>query len=263
VTIFARQTWYVNPLEGGTMFCSGCGNNVSAGENFCRVCGKETSPASQIASPSVSPAKPAIGPAHTSGKAIASLACGIFIFAFPLSILAVIFGHLSLSEIRKSAGRLTGEGIAMAGLVLGYMGLAVIPFILIIAAIAIPNLLRARMAANESSAAGGVRTILVAEIAYTSAHPQAGYTCKLSDLESAGLNDARLLSGQRSGYTFELLGCGADVEGGPNSKFRVLAYPVNPQTTGTRVFCSDESGILKMDASGSPPDCLEKGSALQ
>jgi hypothetical protein len=43
-------------------------------------------------------------------------------FAFPLSILAIIFGHLSLSEIRKSAGRLKGEGMAIAGLVLGYVG---------------------------------------------------------------------------------------------------------------------------------------------
>jgi Domain of unknown function (DUF4190) len=65
-------------------------------------------------------AKVTIFPAQTSGKAIASLVCGLFLFAFPLSILAVIFGHLSVSEIRKSSGRLKGEGIAIAGLVLGY-----------------------------------------------------------------------------------------------------------------------------------------------
>ena len=245
------------------MFCSGCGNTVSAGENFCRVCGKQTSTASTSPPPIVAPAVAASSPAHISGKAIASLACGIFIFAFPLSILAVIFGHLSLSEIRKSAGRLSGEGLAIAGLVLGDTGLAVVPFILIIAAIAIPNLLRARMAANESSAAAGVRTIVVTEVGYASSHPQAGYTCTLSDLAGAGLNDARLLSGRRSGYAFELLGCGPEVDGGPNSKFRVLAYPMTPHTTGKRAFCSDEMGILRMDAGGSPQDCMEKGSALQ
>ena len=51
---------------------------------------------------------------------------------------------MSLSEIRKSAGRIGGQGIAITGLVLGYLGIVIIPFILIVAAIAIPNLLRAR-----------------------------------------------------------------------------------------------------------------------
>src|SRR5205807_111127 len=142
-------------------------------------------------------------PAATSGKAIVSLVCGLFLFAFPMSILAIIFGHISLSEIRKSAGRLKGEGLAMTGLVLGYVGVAAIPVILIIAAIAIPNLLRARMAANEASAAASVRVLVVAEVAYAGSHPEAGYTCALSDLSSAGLIDTRLASGQKSGYTFE------------------------------------------------------------
>ena len=60
-----------------------------------------------------------------------------------------------------------GDGMAIAGLVLGYIGFAAIPFILIIAAIAIPNLLRARMAANEASAVGSLRTINVAALSYS------------------------------------------------------------------------------------------------
>src|SRR5256885_16926191 len=132
------------------MFCSGCGNNVAAGEKFCRVCGKEVAAPAATVLDQGSPVPEA--PAETSGKAIASLVCGLFLFAFPLSILAIILGHLSLSEIRKSAGRLQGHGLAMAGLVLGYLGIAAIPMDLIIAAIAIPNLLRARIAANEASA---------------------------------------------------------------------------------------------------------------
>jgi len=64
--------------------------------------------------------------------------CG-FLFPFLLSIAAIILGHLSLSEIKKSAGRVTGQGLAIAGLVLGYLGIVTIPVILIIAAIAIPN----------------------------------------------------------------------------------------------------------------------------
>src|ERR1700693_5931647 len=99
------------------MFCPGCGNDVATGERFCRVCGKEVSVPVPVAS--------AMGaPPETSGKAIASFILGLFLFAFPMSILAVIFGHLSLSDIRKSAGRLKGEGLAIAGLVMGYLGVA-------------------------------------------------------------------------------------------------------------------------------------------
>jgi hypothetical protein len=76
------------------VFCSGCGNNVSVGERFCAVCGQEVSAASAPAPAFGPPAEGTIFPAQTSGKAIASLVCDLFLFAFPLSILAVIFGHL-------------------------------------------------------------------------------------------------------------------------------------------------------------------------
>jgi Domain of unknown function (DUF4190) len=70
-----------------------------------------------------------------------------FLFPLPCSIVAVILGHLSLSDIRRSAGRLAGRGVAIAGLVFGYVGLWFVP-ILLIAAIAIPNVLRAKIAAT-------------------------------------------------------------------------------------------------------------------
>jgi hypothetical protein len=80
----------------------------------------------------------------TSGKASGGLICGIFFFFLPASLAVIILGHLSISEIRKSTGRFKGQGIATVGLVLGYMGTAFLPFLLIIAAIAIPSLLRAK-----------------------------------------------------------------------------------------------------------------------
>ena len=95
------------------------------------------------------------GPTETSGKAIGSLICGLLFFFFPVAIVAIILGHISLSEIRRAGGRLTGRGLAIGGLVLGYAGVSFIP-VLIIAAIAIPNLLRAKMAANEASAIGSL-----------------------------------------------------------------------------------------------------------
>src|ERR1700745_201855 len=98
------------------MFCPACGNNVAPRERFCRVCGKDVSlsggtpgvPGSITAAES---------PPETSRKALLRLFSGLFVFFFPASILAVIFGHLSLSDIGKSAGRLKGRGMAITGLV--------------------------------------------------------------------------------------------------------------------------------------------------
>src|SRR5712691_6656929 len=153
--------------EETNMFCAACGNNITPEDQFCPICGRATSATGMPAVPALGVQTPiAEVPAETSVKAIVSLICGLFFFFLPFSIVAIIFGHLSLSEIRKSAGRLKGHGMAVAGLVLGYFGIAAIPVILIIAAIAIPNLLRARMAANEASAVGWVRTVNTAETAY-------------------------------------------------------------------------------------------------
>src|SRR5438132_5912859 len=87
--------------------------------------------------------------------------------------------------------------------------LIVVAIILIIAAIAIPNLIKSKMAANEASAVGSLRTITTAEIAYSSACPTIGFTHTLADLGSnntspGGTNqiDSTLQAGTTSGSTF-------------------------------------------------------------
>ena len=239
-------------------FCSACGNSMAEGDRFCRVCGKTVAGG-------VAPVNSAPIPAtasQTSGKAVASLICGLLFLFPPVSIVAVVLGHLSLSEIRQSAGRLKGEGLAIAGLVLGYAGLAVIP-VLIIAAIAIPNLLRARIAANESSAVAGVRTLVMAEMTYASSHPDTGFTCSLSDLSVGHLISGPLATGQKTGYVFELQNCSPDAAGGANKKFQVVAYPAKRNQGGVRTFCSDESSVIKVDSGGSVQGCLENGETLR
>jgi len=156
------------------MFCEKCGATIQDGGLFCSRCGQSVTaiPGPQGLAPPGS--APVPGNGETSGKALASLLTGIFgLLLFPIAIAAIILGHMSRSEIRKSNGRLKGDGMATAGLVMGYGAFALIPFILIIAAIAIPNLLRARMAANESSAAAGVRTLNTAELSYQAEYPKA------------------------------------------------------------------------------------------
>jgi len=243
------------------LFCAGCGNSITADDRFCRLCGRAASAGSSRTLP-LSAAAP-LANTETSGKAIVSLICGLLFFIPFVFVAAIVFGHLALSEIRKSAGRLKGEGIAIAGLVLGYLWIVGTPIILIIAAIAIPNLLRARMAANESSAVSSVRTLVAAETAYAAAHPGQGYTCSLSDLAEAASISGALATGQKNGYAFEISGCSATTEGGANIKYQVVAYPVRLNQTGVRAFCSDESVVIKVDGSGSARSCVGDGRSLQ
>ncbi len=247
------------------MHCTKCGAPNSPGAQFCSNCGN---PLGSLPSATASvPGAGAIPPSYagtpqTSGKAIGSLICGI-INIFPLFIVAVILGHLALSDIKKSAGRLGGRGLAIAGLVLGYLGVVFIPIILIIAAIAIPNLLRARIAANEASAANSIRNLYQAEVAYSQTHTDVGFTCNLADLSSAGLINSGLASGERLGYRFDLQNCAAEVGSGPATKIQIVAAPVRRNQTGVRAFCTDEGGMIRVDPSGSVEECVVGGSTSE
>lgn len=248
------------------MRCNSCGALLQFGDVFCPGCGRAAPSAAPIAHAAVAPLYVHAG--EPSGKATASLICGIFFFVFPAALCAIIFGHLALSEIKRSGGRLIGEGRAVAGLVLGYVGLAGIPFLLIIAAIAIPNLLRARLAANEASALGSLRTISKAEIAYRSAYPQAGFACSLSQLGGSGsdagpdhalLIDPRLAAGIKGGYRFRLNDCGEPDGIAPS--YRISASPIKTGTTGMRTFCSDQGGEIRW-IHGTAEECFNSGTPL-
>ena len=241
-----------------TTFCPACGNSVTADDKFCRACGRQVS-ADSLSPP---PSNLLTGPPETSGKAIASLVCGLLFFIPFAFVVAIVFGHLALSEIRQSAGRLRGDGMALAGLILGYLWIAGIPIILILAAIAIPNLLRARIAANESSAIASMRTLNNAEMAYPESHPDRGYACALSDLAEDRLINNSLARGRNAGYAIDLMQCSPGDQGGANVKYRVWAHPLVSNQTGVRSFCSDESLVMKANSTGSPSHCLESGTVL-
>ena len=121
--------------------------------------------------------------------------------------------------------------------------LIVVAIILIIAAIAIPNLLKSRIAANEAAAVGALRTVITAEITYYATNPAAGYIT-LSGLGGAQMIDSTLASGAKSGYKFtdEVI----KSSGSPlNDQFAAFAAPLSPGTSGARYFCSTEEGTLK------------------
>ena len=147
--------------------------------------------------------------------------------------------------------------------------LIVVAIILIIAAIAIPNLLRARIAANESAAVSAVRTINTAEVTYSTAYPTVGYSAALANLggapavcstpaqANACLIDnvlATAIAGStgKSGYIYAETPVAS---GTINTSYTVGASPLNYNQSGVRNFCSNEDGVLRFDpgASGSAP----------
>jgi len=152
--------------------------------------------------------------------------------------------------------------------------LIVVAIILIIAAIAIPNLLRSRIAANEASAVGSIRTLNTAEVTYASTYPNMGFTCTIANMgppagtaaatsSTAGLIDSVLASGVKSGYTFALTGCTAAGSTTINVTYQATGVPTAAGQTGQRAFCSDQSGVIKYDAAGAAATCLSGSSALQ
>jgi len=150
--------------------------------------------------------------------------------------------------------------------------LIVVAIILIIAAIAIPNLLRARIAANESSAASGIRTINTAEISYFSS-----YQTYSKDLVSLGPGTATsacpappvsttacLIDGvlanavaatPKSGYVYDVAGTATN--------YVADANPAANNTTGVKSFCSIEDGVVRYQASGGGLVCAATVPPLQ
>jgi type IV pilus assembly protein PilA len=135
--------------------------------------------------------------------------------------------------------------------------LIVVAIILIIAAIAIPNFLRAKMAANESSAVSAIHSINTAEIQYASAYPNVGFSVVLADLGPSGASyiDAVLSGGTKSGYVYTYVQNATDT---PSDAYKVNADPVTRGVTGLRSFYSDQQNVTHYNqtasaTAGDPP----------
>ena len=155
--------------------------------------------------------------------------------------------------------------------------LIVVAIILIIAAIAIPNLMRSKMAANEASAVASVRTLNTSSVTYSAVYG-IGFPTGIDKLKpaaaataaAADLIDNVLASGTKSGYTFILThgltqltasqsSCAAGY--GYSDGYVVTATPITIGTTGQRGFCSDASGVIRFNATGTAtmttPNCTD------
>ena len=131
--------------------------------------------------------------------------------------------------------------------------LIVVAIILIIAAIAIPNFLHSKIAANQASAVGSMRSLNTACVSYSTSYGQ--FPAALTNLgpvgsggtpssTSADLIDSVLASGSKSGYTFVY------AAGTSNQSYSVTATPIILGSSGQNMYFTDQSGVIRFDTSG-------------
>jgi type IV pilus assembly protein PilA len=139
--------------------------------------------------------------------------------------------------------------------------LMVVAIILIIAAIAIPNFLRAKISANESSAVSSIHAVDTAEMGYSATYIDIGYSASLADLgpgsgggtcpatsAASCFIDPTLASGTKSGYVFTYV---QNASVTPSIQFTINADPQIADVTGQRGFYSDESNVIRYNSTGS------------
>lgn len=139
--------------------------------------------------------------------------------------------------------------------------LIVVAIILIIAAIAVPNLLKSKMAANEASAAASLRSLATANVTYSTTYgigyapslvslgPSATPTSAAADLIDSVLGAAD--PSTKSGYTFTYIkGTGAGTPADPVNTYSVAATPTTADTTGHSTFCVDQTNKVGKDPTG-------------
>jgi Domain of unknown function (DUF4190) len=199
------------------------------------------------------------------GYAIASLVLGIL--SLPTAglllvgaVVAVVLGVIGLVKADREPDEYGGKGIAITGIVLAALSIVLLPVVGIVAAIAIPSLLRARISANEAAALADVRQLVAAERQYQQGN--AGYfdtpsclaapdTCNPRMGRTALLDGTLDSSDTRHGYRRRFYpGPAAGAARPPEasrsslSAYAFVAFPAVPERTGVRSFCGDSRGSL-------------------
>src|SRR3569832_1842033 len=192
------------------------------------------------------------------GLAIAALVLGIIgFFTVGLvgvgAIVGIVLAYMAMSKIKNDPWQYGGRGMAIAARELIIVSLVSFVPIGIIAAIAIPNLIASRRAANEGSAMSSLRTLASAEMTYQ-ATAGAGRYGTLSELAAVNLIDSKLATGTKTGYNFtvELTTSEQEYPG-----FAVVGVPMSYGYTGVRSFYIDETGVIRAGNNAGQPSSKE------
>jgi type IV pilus assembly protein PilA len=243
--------------------CAACGFVGWSDVEHCKACGTPLSQRSTHLPPpnpsyNTNYARWSQPEGQKKGLAIFALVLGVVSFlSFSLlgigAITGIIVAIIAMSKVKRQPTVYGGRGMALAGLILSIVSFAtLIPFA-IVASIAIPNLLAARMAANEASAISSIRQIESAERVYQLSFGKYG---TLNELATHGLLDANLARGTKNGYKFtiELTSDDPDAPG-----FAVVSVPVSYRQTGRRSFYIDESAVIRAaDNFGGPSTKMDE-----
>ena len=154
-----------------------------------------------------------------------------------MTILSIVLGIAGTVRVNKNPAEFGGRGMAIAGIVLGGVLLVSVVPVGIIAAIAIPNLLASRRAANEASAINTLRTINSAQEMYASTSGDEDGYGPMEELISRKLLDPKLGEGTKNGYRFELEDTG--------SGYQATATPADYPNSGARSFYMTEDGVIR------------------
>jgi hypothetical protein len=206
--------------------------------------------------------------ALTFGADSATLDPCLYFIDIVAALLAIIFGHWAKASIRRSGERLHGRGMAIAGLVLGYLWLGGSIVVILISAF----ISHSRVLANQAAALGSLRTINTAAITYKSTYNR-GYPPTLAALgppsagnsnssaepseKAAGLIDEYLAASLKSNYRFTYIPGPAD-SAGKIQTYTVRADPLEPGVSGKMYYFTDQTGVIRVEKSreanqNSPP----------
>lgn len=233
--------------------CFQCGFVGWSDLDNCKSCG---APLSQRSGSLPQASMSSDSEGEQKGMAIAALILGLLSFStFGLlgvgAVIGIILSVKAMGRVNREPWRYGGRGMAIAGLVLSITSLASAVPIGVIAAIAIPNLLAARRAANEGSAIHSLRTICEAEFAYQSNFAKYG---SLKELAANSLIDRNLGSGTKNGYNFTIT-----VDSSNPEAFEVTGVPVEYRSTGIRSFFVDETFVIRAgDNYGGPATKMDE-----
>ena len=168
------------------------------------------------------------------GTSGAIFGIAVFLLMIPLSL---ILGIVALSRAKKMPHEYGGKSLAVTGIIFSSCGILLLPVFGIIGAIAVPNLMAARKAANEAGAISGLRTIIIAEETYRAEN---GWCADLQTLGAQNMIDSRLVKGENNGYRFMVINLPT-----MNRDCAITATPISTLDGARAFYYSTEEGMIR------------------